>query len=596
MRLLVATPWKRPVLRLFFLLVLSPVWHAFAQAQRVGPIRVNAQNARAYRDSLIRRVFGTTTFPYQWLPDSVITQVNSIDYLTGFPFTALMNTRGNLSSIDKLVVTVDADRVNFPEPSKIYLFRPIRSNGKLFIYHAGHCAGNAMAEDIMVNGSGRGSGLVIPRMVREGYTVLAVPMIHYRNRPPTGYVCGYNGHDPLFLDSLYAYPLGLFFKPLIASLNSLGRSNYTDIYMCGLSGGGWVCSVYPAMDSSITLSVPVAGSWPIAVRNMFYTGGDSEQYYPPVFKQLLDYHELYALSCLAPARRMLQINNRYDACCFNGAYPHIYYVDSVARVLEGTGGTFRFYLDETGYQHAITRKALQVMLTFIGGSEASLAVAPPDSLYGGFSYRYSIKDQYMLNRPAADMPLRYSILKEPEWMYLNSTTGELLGQATPAGFIPSRDTVSFKVEDDEGHFVVYSTQLVKKRDRPYFFTLNRDSQTVYLLPHYARSLLQADSLSADYFFFNTPSVQVLRLSVMQQSLIRLELNRPLEPGDSIGYAGMRETYPIRYANGSLMDDFGIQPVRRDALNNQIALPGMIRFNSDTRKFEYFNGTAWVSMH
>lgn len=564
--------------------------------QKVRPVKVTAANARQYRDSLNLAIFGTTVFPYDVLPDSVISNVSDIDHYTGFPYNPILYPSGNLDSVDKMVVTIDASTANFPSKAKVYLFHPHNSNGKLFIYHSGHCAGAATAEDVMGNANGLSPGTVIPRLIAEGYTVLAVPMIHYQNNPPTGFVCGYNGHDPLFLDSLYAKPLALFFKPLIASLNQLGRSNYAAIYMTGLSGGGWTTSVYPAMDSSIRISIPVAGSWPIPVRNSYYTGGDSEQYYPPVFKDLLDYHELYTLACLAPARKMLQINNRYDECCFNGSVAHIFYVDSVKKALQGSGGVFSFYLDESDTRHAVTNRAMDVMLTFIANEEGSLLINPVDSVYGGMTYYYNIKNNFTVNTTPDNSVLQYSLLKGPEWLNLNTITGEITGQATPGTIIPAFDTVSFKVEDATGRFVIYNYRMTKKRANPFFFTMFEDSSTVYFLPFYSNAIHSINPLSSSYFYFNNPSLSVIEMSVENNSIIKIKLNGPLTATDSIGYNGLTGQYPVTYHNGLKMEDFGLSPVRFNAVKKNYARAGMIRFNTDTVKFEYFNGYAWVNMN
>jgi hypothetical protein len=580
---------------LFSIFLLQPI-SLSAQNLRVGPIKVNANNARNYRDSLVLRVFGSLALPYQWMPDSVQTNVNSIDYFNGFPYTNIRHPSGNLSSVDKLVVSIDANLTNFPTKAKIYLFHPYQSNGKLFIYHSGHCAGTAVAEDVLVNGSIGPQGQVIPQLIAEGYTVLAVPMIFYRNFPRTGYVCGYNGHDQLFIDNQYARPLSLFFKPLIAALNFLGRANFNDIYLMGLSGGGWVASVYPAMDSSIRVSIPVAGSWPMALRTMFYNGGDFEQTYTPVFRNLLDYHELYTLSCLAPPRKMLQINNRYDACCYNGAAQHLYYVDSVTRSLEQTGGQFQFYLDETQGIHAIAPRSMNVIRSFIQGNHAALQTDPPDSTYAGMSYYYDVNRNFILDPRLVRLPLNYSVLKAPEWMYLNYNTGEIHGQALPNSFIPNTDTLSFKAEDSLGRFFIKSLKIIKKRSRPYFFTIGNDSTVLYGLPFYTQSLTRVDSLSANHFFFNRNGIQVQRIGIVNNSILRLQLNNPLIPTDSIGYNGMYGSHPIRYVNNERMDNFGLTNILLNAATDRYAVQGMIRFNSETRKFEYFNGARWVEMH
>ena len=111
--------------------------------------------------------------------------------------------------------------------------------------------------------------------------------------------------------------------------------------MCGLSGGGWATSVYPALDSSIRVSFPVAGSWPMAVRHYFDNSyGDDEQTYPPL-THLLDYHDLYTLSCLSPARKMVQINNRYDPVASTDR-PLISLCGFCKKALGNSGGDFRF--------------------------------------------------------------------------------------------------------------------------------------------------------------------------------------------------------------------------------------------------------------
>jgi hypothetical protein len=366
--------------------------------------------------------------------------------------------------------------------------------------------------------------------------------------------------------------------------------------MMGLSGGGWTTSVYPAIDSTISMSFPVAGSWPIALRNVYYSDGDAEQYYAPVFRNFLDYHELYTLSCLAPPRKMLQINNRYDPCCFNGAFQHLYYVDSVTKKLEGTGGEFNYYLDETGYQHVVTTKAMQVILKYTEQDRAQLVNLPEDSVYGGMSYYYSIRSNFTAQQLTNQMPLTYSMLKAPDWMYLNYSTGEIFGQATPATLIPNKDTISFKVEDSLGRFVICNLTLVKKRGNPYFFTMYTDSQTVYFLPFYAHAMQSINQLSKDYFFFNNPSLSINNISIVNNSIIKLDLNMPLSFTDSIGYNGMNDRYPITYNNGSKLDNFGLTDIVINAVKRDYAIIGMIRFNSDTKKFEYFNGVTWINMN
>jgi hypothetical protein len=567
-----------------------------SSAQKVSRIKINASNAALYRDTLNKKIFGPAGFPYSILPNTYTSNVTSIDHYAGFPYSSIMFPAGNLDSIDRMAISVDANITNFPSQVKTYLFHPHNSNGKLFIYHAGHCAGVAISEDVMVNGLGTDPGLVIPQLIAAGYTVLAVPMFHYQFSPFDGYVCGYNRHDEFFADNLYTFPLGYFFKPLAASLNQLGRSNYSAIYMCGLSGGGWATSVYPALDSSIQISVPVAGSWPMPLRQVFFTDGDSEQAYPPIYSQFLDYHELYTLACLAPARKMLQINNRLDPCCYNNAGAHVFYVDSVNTALQGSGGVFRFYLDETINRHAISQRSMKLMLTFINGGTAGIQNQPLDTITGLSAYSYNAGSNFVVNGTPDPTPLQYSLLKGPSWMQMNGVTGELYGTVPADVMVPVWDTVSFKAEDVSGRFVIHNYIMTRKREKPFFFTMYTDSNTVYFQPFFSKGMSSVSNMAVNYFYTNNPGLILLSMDVMRGSLIRMRFNQPVSMNDSIGYSGLSQPGSITYNNGLPMENFPLNPIQINRVTAIHARMGMIRFNTDSNKFEYFNGTTWINMH
>ena len=566
-----------------------------AEAQRVRHIKVTEANASLYRDSLKLKIFGTTVFPYDILPDSVYTNVTSLLNYTGFPYSSIVYPAGNLDSVDEILIKLDNNTLYFPEKVHAYLFHPHNNNGKLFIYHSGHCIGMAPLEDIAENAFGAEPGLVIPKLIELGYTVLAVPMIHYKFTSPAGVVCGYNNHDFFFTDGIYQNPRSFFFKGLIASLNFLGRGNYSDIYMVGLSGGGWTTSIYPAIDSSIKMSFPVAGSWPTPIRNIYYPGGDYEQTDPQLFNYL-DYHEIYTLACLAPARKMLQINNRYDACCFNGSFAQIFYVDSVAKALQGSNGVFKFYLEELNHGHSISERSMEVILTFIRNETASLQNNPTDSVNNGMNYFYDIKNNFTLNVAPDNSALKYSLLKAPAWLSLDETSGQLSGTVIDNSIVSAPDSISFKVEDSTGRFVICNYNIIIKRTGPYIFTMYNDSAVAYILLPYSNSIQQLNALSASSFYFNNPQLSIINMGIENNSLVWLQFNQALQPTDSIGHNGFSGTYPLTYISGLKVDDFNLTPVNVNGVTKKLAVQGMIRFNTDTAKFEYFNGVNWVNMN
>ena len=61
-----------------------------------------------------------------------------------------------------------------------------------------------------------------------------------------------------------------FLEPVVLAVNyAVNVLKYKHIAMVGLSGGGWTTTIAAAIDSRITLSMPIAGSMP-KTRSTFY--------------------------------------------------------------------------------------------------------------------------------------------------------------------------------------------------------------------------------------------------------------------------------------------------------------------------------------
>jgi dienelactone hydrolase len=110
--------------------------------------------------------------------------------------------------------------------------------------------------------------------------------------------------------------VGVFYSAVKRGLDvllSLGATDPTRLAVTGLSGGGWQAAILSALDTRVTVSVPVAGHSPVWQR-AYHMGdiGDLEQV-PPDLCTVADYDTLTAL--IAP-RPLLLMYNRYDDCCF----------------------------------------------------------------------------------------------------------------------------------------------------------------------------------------------------------------------------------------------------------------------------------------
>lgn len=267
--------------------------------------------------------------------------------------------RANLASIDELWIEMDLGM-----RSGAYLFHPVESNGCLVIYHAGHNPSPGTedyynAHDDAPLPGVLPRGLVIPALVRCGFTVLSMSMpIVGAWRNPTVKGVEVTTHDQLF--EVVPNPWRFFVEPVHRFLNLLAQG-FQCISMAGLSGGGWTTTLCAALDPRIKRSYPVAGSVPIWLRPGFEALGDTEQVHPD-FYSIANYTELYVMGSAGSGRRQLQILNEHDPCCFSGTR-HKKWVPQVKAAVSGLGsGSYDFHLDQDTIKHRVTRNSLALIL------------------------------------------------------------------------------------------------------------------------------------------------------------------------------------------------------------------------------------------
>ncbi len=306
------------------------------------------------RQAIIDFIWGPEGFPSSAMPSSVTLNAQS-------PVSGL----SNLSRVDKLAIGMDAGQEGLA-----YHFIPQRQNRRLVVVHNGHAC--SFDDDAGFTDEGLGFHRTISGLLTDGYSVLAVymPFLNHLN-------CGYHiaSHDDLFSDPQYApssgSPLQYFLEPVAVSLNYLrtraaadGFPVYQDFSMVGLSGGGWTTTVYAAIDSSISVSFPVAGRMPLYSAPY----GDTEQSLD-AFYQIAGYPDLYLLGSYGNGRKQVWILNRRDNCCF-GERPDLYQDPSgrtweqVVRAYEydvrlalynlGSTGFFRLEIDEAAPAHTLS--------------------------------------------------------------------------------------------------------------------------------------------------------------------------------------------------------------------------------------------------
>ncbi|HUS08347.1 MAG TPA: SGNH/GDSL hydrolase family protein, partial [Bryobacteraceae bacterium] len=308
-------------------------------------ISTSLDNAKQKRQEIIRYIWGEAGFPR--------TKPAAIEKNAASPVKDLKNAAG----VETFTIRMDADQEN-----TTHHFIPKRKNGRLVVLQHGHACTFDDAQDPR----GYGMASAIDTLLGEGYGVLAAYMPHMRPGD-----CRTVPHGQMFDLALKSgSQLKFFLEPVAISLNEL-KGRYKEIHMAGLSGGGWTTTLYAAVDPSIRLSFPVAGSIPLYLR----TGssvGDKEQYLEE-FYSFAGYPDLYLLGTDRPGRRQIQILNRHDDCCFGEAQhktartglayePAMRVYEKKVQQAAGSPGRFRLEIDDSSPRHMISGNAVQIML------------------------------------------------------------------------------------------------------------------------------------------------------------------------------------------------------------------------------------------
>ncbi len=314
-------------------------------------------DVEARRKILVDFLWGAPGMPTDKLPEQV--DVDFPNPIVSVPMT-------NLTRVDHLVIGMDQGF-----KGETYHFVPAKPNGRLVIVQQGHGYTLDLA----------GLGETIAALVEEGYGVLGGMMVCYTSFGCEGFPAS-SPHNTLI--EKYKPPTGdvlkYFFEHLVVSLNYLKTQSvegnfapYHDFSMTGLSGGGWSSVLYPAIDPTITTSIPCSGSTPMFLRHCDVDnagcidgyGGDAEQMYFPLFKHIVGYLDLYTMAAAGPGRKQIQEQIRHDGCCnsedqYHDSVPGQTW-DEVVRGDEQTiqkflGGTpdngwYRLEIDETALPH-----------------------------------------------------------------------------------------------------------------------------------------------------------------------------------------------------------------------------------------------------
>lgn len=251
----------------------------------------------------------------------------------------------------------------------VFRFTPPKPNGQVFIYAQGHDGPVAKGADTIILLLANGMTVYAMPMICLGESVCPAVVNHPRVGPIGIVLPGGWNHEPLRLLKQDGFnPISLFIEPMVATVNTIRMETPSaGIAVTGLSGGGWMATLLPAIDPRVRWSFPVAGTIPHPlwfVKPALGIIGDYEQSDPELYN-IANYLELYVLAGLGKGRKSIQILNQYDSCCAAGLNARTYEAPVRDRILALGGGSFQPLIEPGPHGHAVSPQAIELMVTTV---------------------------------------------------------------------------------------------------------------------------------------------------------------------------------------------------------------------------------------
>ena len=300
-------------------------------------VRVHTQSdVWSARGELIRAIWGDEGLPVNLKPTRVDPEFQD----------AVFSAMPEVARIDQVIRETPPGFI-----SRAFHIMPQKPNGKLVLFHEGN------------TGRFQRNAKVIQRFLSAGFGVLAFSMWINDLQPylvvPGAGKIKFSDHQHLkFLDELN--PMRVYFDPMVAGLNStLETGAYDDVIGIGFSGGGWAITVLAAMDPRVRLSYPVAGTYPLYLRE--YRNWSTWQETYPKMLAAANYLDMYVMASAGQGRRQMQVLNQFDDCCYSGKDWQTY-ADAVSAAAGPLGAGWEIYVDSSHADHRFSMLAVDRVL------------------------------------------------------------------------------------------------------------------------------------------------------------------------------------------------------------------------------------------
>jgi hypothetical protein len=324
-------------------------------------------NYTTLRQTFIQAVFGSQGLPTTIYPDQIIPLPSGVPTFQGcycayvggcnasscsyannmtklvFETSIPINATFNLTTTSTVYYTLNTSGVspiNYPPMGPPEFPSPLqpaqRLSDILVLMHDGH---NSPCSVCSPDFDGVGDFLN-----ELGYDVMRfnMPGIGCNTLNIPGFDCSKTGHEVFAPYAANGVPvLRFFLEPVIRAINyATTELGYKQIVMMGLSGGGWTTVMAAAVDTRLSLTIPIAGSIPC---DFAHTSYDFEQWCNQTWFEAANYTSLYVLAGLEQGRASVQVLHEQDPCCFHACNRHDRiraYNEFVHDQIAGGGGAF----------------------------------------------------------------------------------------------------------------------------------------------------------------------------------------------------------------------------------------------------------------
>jgi hypothetical protein len=329
---------------------------AFASHAETPYLVVGAtKSAAAARAEIIDEIFSGAGLPTEGVePNGTIT----LDITD--PLVILGVDSPNRARVDYYELEISDTGVAPYGTTEFWIFRPTVSVNKLAFVLLGH--------NTTINSPPDGISLNTGRMARDlisaGYTV-ALGMMGPSKDGPENDV---SDHNDLPYPTATYNPLRNFVQGPVRVLNELIGEGFEAVGAVGQSGGGWLVTLFGAVDTRVNAVASHAGWLPLYMKNNLdgatTHSRDFEQFLPGLWELGYDYPDL-AVLCCADGRELQQSLNDEDPAIGDQASHDAYvaYEDHVTAVAALYDGTFSLTYDDNNlHSYLDTRRAATITL------------------------------------------------------------------------------------------------------------------------------------------------------------------------------------------------------------------------------------------